>query len=363
MPALGIQLNRNKITHAGVALLFVLSSLLVLVRPISVSAAQITSRSLDISSSDGGATGVTYTFTFTVPSSTVLQSFQAEICTTASGSCTTPTGWTGASADLASQPTNYGDASGWTDASTATALKMAKTGNTAAPSGSQTVAFSGVTNPTADNGTFFARITTYSDDAYSTAVDSGVVAGSTAAQINFTASVDETLVFCTGTSGITNSSCTGATGSSVAFGTLSSSSAKTGTSQIGIGTNAPNGFAITVNGSTLTCGACSGSPTITANATPATYSVGTEQFGMNMVANTSPSSFGANPSGSGDSVPSADYDTDGEFTFVTGASIVSDVGDSEAFRLFTASYMAGIAANTEAGAYTATFTYIATATF
>lgn len=78
----------------------------------SAQAAQITARKLTLSSSAGAATSVTYTFNFTVPSSTVLKSFQAQICTTASGSCTTPSGWTGASADLASQPTNFGDASG-----------------------------------------------------------------------------------------------------------------------------------------------------------------------------------------------------------------------------------------------------------
>ncbi|MBP7807246.1 hypothetical protein KA047_01995, partial [Candidatus Saccharibacteria bacterium] len=47
-----------------------------------VSAAQITSRKVTLSNSAGAGTGVTYTFNFTVPSATVLQSMQAQICTT-----------------------------------------------------------------------------------------------------------------------------------------------------------------------------------------------------------------------------------------------------------------------------------------
>lgn len=321
-----------------------------------VSAAQITSRALEISDSDGAATGVTYTFTFTVPSGTVLQSMQAQVCTTASGSCTTPTGWTGASADLAAQPTNLGDASGWTDESTSTALRLKKTGNSAAPSGSQTVAFSGVTNPTSDNETFFARITTYSDDAYSTGVDTGVVASSTASAIDLTGVVSESLVFCAGTS-ITGTNCGTISGSTVDFGTFSSTAASTGTSVMAASTNGQGGYAITVNGATMT----SGANTITALTTQTASSNGTEQFGLNLKDNTTPN-VGAEASGTGSGAATANYGTADQFRFVTGDSVASAGGATDA-NAFTVSYLVNVGGATEAGTYTATMTYICTATF
>ncbi len=333
-------------------------SILISITPADVSAAQITSRKLTLSNSAGAGTGVTYTFNFTVPSATVLKSFQAEICTTASGACSTPSGWTGASSDLASQPTNYGDASGWTDASTTTALRMSKTANAAAPTGSQTVAFNGTVNPTAQNSTFFARITTYSDDAYTTAVDSGVVAASTAQQITVTASVDESLTFCSGTSGVTTSSCAGATGSTAALGTLDASSTKFSSSQLGVGTNGGTGYSITINGTTLT----SGGNTIDAmTGSSNTSTIGTEEFGVNLRDNATPN-VGADPDGSGSGTPTADYNDVDEFKFLTADSIASK-GSAELFRRYTVSYIANITTATEPGSYSATMTYICTATF
>src|SRR3989338_1483613 len=219
-----ISMRRTIERHVNLllGLVLVLPTFFVLLLPSTASAAQITSRKLTLSTSSAasGAATTTYTFNFTVPSATVLQSFEAEVCTTASGSCTTPTGFSNSSSTLSSQPTNLGDAAGWT-VSTVTAgkLRLKKTGNAAAPTGAQTVAFGNVQNPTTTNTTFYARIATYSDDAWATGVDTGVVAASTATAIDLTATVDETLTFCTGTSGITTSSCAGATGSSVNFGT------------------------------------------------------------------------------------------------------------------------------------------------
>lgn len=329
---------------------------LLIARTAPVNAAQITGRALEISDSDGGATSVTYTFTFTVPSSTVLQSFQAQICTTASGSCTTPTGFDASSADLASQPTNYGDASGWSDASTTGALRMTKTGNSAAPSSSQTVAFNGITNPSSDNETFFARITTYSDDAYTTGVDSGVAASSTASAIDLTALVAETLTFCSGTS-ITGTNCGTISGSSVDLGTLTASTTGSGTSVMAASTNGQGGYSITVNGATLT----SGANTITALATQTASSVGSEQFGINLKDNATPN-VGTDESGSGSGTSTANYGTADSFRFVTGDSVASASGASDG-NTFTVSYIANIGGATEAGTYTATMTYICTATF
>ena len=324
------------------------------------SAAQITARKLTLSSSSAASSNATtsYTFNFTLPSSTVLQSLSADICTTASGTCTTPTGFSNSSSTLSSQPTNLGDASGWTvNTATAGSLRLSKSGNTAAPSGSQTIVFGNVQNPTTANQTFYARITTYSAANWTSAVDTGVVAASTANQISITASIDESLTFCTGTSGITTSSCAGATGSTVALGTLSASATNSGLSQIGVGTNSQSGYVITVNGSTLT----SGANTITALSTQAASSTGTKQFGLNLRANSTPS-VGADPDGSGTATPSANYNTANQYRFVSGDTVASSAG-TDLFRRFQVSYIANIDVATAAGAYTTSLSYICTPTF
>lgn len=308
------------------------------------SAAQITAKKLTLGSSVPSAT-TTYAFQFTLPSSTVLQSFEAQICTTPSGTCTTPSGFSVSSATLTGQPTNLGDASGWT-VSTATAgsLRASKSGNSAAPTGTTSISFSNVVNPSAANSTFYARITTYSAANWTTAVDTGNVASSTAGQITVTASVEETLSF-------TLSAAT------VALGTLTSSTTGSGTSTMSASTNAAGGYAITVNGTTLT----SGANTITALASNGASSQGSSQFGLNLKANTVPS-VGSEVSGSGSGTAASNYNTADSFRFVSGETVASASAATNS-NTYTVSYIANIPGNQAAGSYSTALTYIATATF
>ena len=343
---------------------FLLASAQLLFVPQTANAAQITARKLTLSSSNpaGSNATTTYTLNFTVPSATVLQSLSATVCTTASGACTTPTGFANSSSTLSSQPTNLGDAAGWTvNTGTAGSLRISKAGNVAAPTGAQTVVFGNVQNPTTANQTFFARISTYSDASWTTAVDNGTVASSTATQITLSGTMDESLVFCAGTS-ITGQNCGTIAGSAVSLGTFSTTAASTGTSVMAASTNGVSGYSITVNGGTLTCATCSGSPTIAALASQTASSVGTAQFGANLRSNTSPSTFGADPSGTGTGTYTANYGTANQYRFVTGDSVASAAASTNA-NTFTASYIANVPGNQPAGTYTATMTYIATATF
>lgn len=309
-----------------------------------VSAAQMTSRKLTLGSSVASAS-TTYTLQFVLPSTTVLQSFQAQICTTASGACSTPAGFSNASSTLPSQPTNLGDASGWTvNTATSGTLRLSKSGNVAAPTGTTTVTFGNVTNPSATNSTFFARMTSYSDAAWTTAVDTGTVAASTAGQITVTASIDEALTF-------TLSSAT------VALGTLTTSTTGSGTSTMSASTNGTNGYAITVSGATLT----SGSNTIAALGSNAASTQGTSQFGMNLVANTTPS-VGSNVSGSGSGAAATNYNTTNSYRYVTGETVASASGSTNS-NTFTVSYIANISGVQQAGSYQTVLTYVATATF
>jgi hypothetical protein len=313
--------------------------------PNIASAAQITPRKVVIGSSVASAS-TTYAFTFTVPSSTVIQSVGFAACTTASGTCTPAAGFSSSSSTLTSQPTNLGDASGWT-VSTATTgqLRLSKSGNVAAPTGSQTVSFSNVTNPSATNSTFFMRITTYSDASWTTPIDTGVVAASTAGQITVTASVDETLTFTLMTA-------------AVALGSLTTSTTGTGVSTMTVGTNGSTGYSVGYSGNTLT----SGTNTITAMSSPSASTMNSKQFGINLMANTTPS-IGSAVTGTGSGTPQTGYATANTFKFNPAGDVVAAATAPTNTNVFTTSYIANIDASTAAGAYSTVLTYTATANF
>ncbi len=167
-----------------------------LLNTVQASAAQITNRKVVLGSSAPSAS-TTYAFTFTVPTATAIQSVDFAACTTPSGTCTPVPGFSSSASSLTAQPTNLGAASGWTvSTATSTSLRLSNGTNATAPTGSQTVGFSGVVNPSALNSTFFFRITTYSGSNWSTGpIDAGNVATSTAGVITVNATVDEALTF------------------------------------------------------------------------------------------------------------------------------------------------------------------------
>lgn len=315
-------------------------------------AAQLTGRSLTLGSS-AVSTSTTHKFDFVIPSTDSIGSIKFLYCTAASGTCTTPTGLTTTSATLDAQ-------SGETGFTVVNTTNGSPYITRTASAGNNTVSFTlgSITNPSTTNQTFYVRVSTYaSTDTTGSPVDSGTVAASTANQITVSASVDETLVFCTGTSGITSSSCAGATGTSVNLGTLTTSTTGSGTSQIGISTNGGSGYAVTVAGNTLT----SGSNTIAALATQTASSQGTSQFGINLKDNATPN-IGSEPAGAGTGTPTANYGTADQFRFVTGDAVASKASADD-FRLYTVSYIANISGSQPAGSYSTTLTYVGTATY
>ena len=146
--------------------------------------------------------------------------------------------------------------------------------------------------------------------------------------------------------------------SSLALGTLSSSAVVSGSHTMSLSTNASSGMVVTYSGLTLT----SGANTITACAAGCTSTTGTKQFGINAVANTTPT-IGAACSGTNPIAAAAtNYLTANSFRFVSGETIVSSTGSINSTTC-TVSYMTNISAVTAAGSYTTTLTYVATATF
>lgn len=322
-----------------------------------VAAAQITNRKITLGNSAPSPTTTSYTFNFTVPTTgTIIKSASFTACTTASGVCSPVAGFSNTGVTLA-QPVNLGNASGWTvDNTTAGSLRLNNSGNASLPTGNQTIIFNGVMNPSATNTTFYLRMVTYSDATYTTPVDSGVVVASTATQVQVSLAVDEALTFCTGTS-ITGTNCATAAGITVNLGTGSTTNTATGTSIIAASTNGSSGYSITVSGTTLT----SGSYTITALGSGAASAVGTSQFGLNLVSNTTPA-VGSAVSGSGTATAAPNYATANTFRYGTGESVASVTGAANA-NTFTVSYIANINGLTPAGNYTTNLTYVATPNF
>jgi hypothetical protein len=101
--------------------------------------------------------------------------------------------------------------------------------------------------------------------------------------------------------------------------------------------------------------------------TPTASSPGTEQFGMNLVANTSPITFGANPGQNPSSafsfgVAAAGYNTANLYKYVPGDTIASS-STSSGETDYTISYLYNIGVLTPGGTYSFNDVLVATATF
>lgn len=354
------QKNHSKRAILRAIVLAIAISVFPFVNMAQVNAAQITGRSVLLSTSVGDASGVTYTLTTAAlpTTGTAVKSVEVKFCDSLIGACIKPTGFSASSSTLASQPTGLGSASGWTvSAATAGSLRILNAANATMPSGAVAITWNSVHNPTATNTTFYGIITTYSDSAWTTVLDTGSVALSTATQIQVALTVNETLTFCTGTS-ITGQNCATASGSAVNLGAASTTATATGTSIIAASTNGSTGYSVTVAGATLT----SGANTITALSSGGASSMGSKQFGFNLAdANTTPV-VGAAKSGSGTATAPANYGTNNTFRFTSGDTVASASGSTNA-NTFTVGYIANIDGATPAGVYTSNLTYTATANF
>ena len=373
-------MKRQKLLSGLLAAAFFVSVIVLqlLAAPHHTSAAQISARSLTLQAgvTDGGSMAggvVNHFFSFTVPTTGNVGSIQFQYCTLAAGTCTTPTGLVTTAATMGTQT----GATGFTlDATTNGNGAPFLTRSAASISSGTALTYQllGVTNPTTPNQTFFVRITTYASiDTTGAVTDSGSVAASTTYQIFLTGTMPESLVFCTGATVGTTSTvpdCATATAGNVAFNQLfDPTTTATATSQMAASTNAGSGYAITVNGPTLT----SGLNTINAMATGASVK-GLSQFGLNLRANTvgasvpavgidvAPAANGTNYRGQAN----GGYGTVDSFTYTDGAQVADSAnggaGGTDA-QIFTVSYIVNVPGSQPAGTYTTTLTYICTPTY
>ncbi len=170
----------------------------------------------------------------------------------------------------------------------------------------------------------------------------------TSNQVDITATVPQSLTFSISDTTISFGTLT-AVSARYASGTASGDATEVEAHNIIVGTNASNGYTMTVGGTTLTFGANTVNAIGAANTASA---AGTEQFGLRMTAT------------GGSGTVAVPYAAAG-FAFDTAAfpdTIASATGSS-ANTTYSARYLANITASTEAGSYTGAVTYVATANF
>jgi hypothetical protein len=125
-----------------------------------------------------------------------------------------------------------------------------------------------------------------------------------------------------------------------------------------VGTNGSTGYSINYSGTTL----MSGTNPIVAMASDAASAQNSSQFGINLMANTTPA-IGTGVSGGGSGTPMANYGSANQFMFNTAGDTIAHATVPTNSNVFTTSYIANINAVQAAGFYSTILTYTATANF
>lgn len=144
------------------------------------------------------------------------------------------------------------------------------------------------------------------------------------------------------------------------FGEFSASTTATATATFSIANYTSYGYTVHIAGEPPKNGAETIDPmTVTAPST-----AGIDQFGLNLVANTSPASFGANPVyglfGVGDATPN--YGTSNEFRYVNGEAIAM-APKSSGVTTYTISYIVNVESLKRGGVYKSNQTIVVTGTY
>lgn len=156
----------------------------------------------------------------------------------------------------------------------------------------------------------------------------------------------------------------------VNLGTLDASTTKTGTANFRVRAYIDSGY--TVQTVSLTPKYTSGAQTsyLANMASQGSSTIGVEQFGINLKQNTSPASFGANPSPQPDGtfatgVAAAGYDTTNQYKYNAGDIIAQTPSGSSGWGQtnFTISYIANISLLTPAGNYSTIHDLVVVATY
>ena len=366
------------------------------------SAAEITERSVELSSSSASATAQTVSYTVNFTATQAAGAFVVDFCDSASGpvaghACDAPTGFDASHATIGS--TDDGGAATAVGSTTTPSNSTVVVTDTITQGHQVSVELKNITNPTSA-GTIYARIATYDTasnaQGYSaTGVlnstgyeDSGSVAIAITSDLNVSGEVQESLLFCQSSDPITEPSCgdahalkpvhlgtqvgTGDNTSYVLGTTVSSSQIYTQ-----ISTNAVNGAVVRLKSDAAGCGGLYNTSVATRDAAhcyikPGAVANDSALFGLKLgtEANDSEATThgvvqAANGSAYTDSAYSLNY-VAGDATGVTspyGDPVLDTNGapaDSQTMPLY---FGAAVTNETPAGNYSADLSLIATGTF
>jgi hypothetical protein len=347
---------------------------------------QLTGRSVTLGSTK--LTDNTADFQWHSAVNATIRAVRIQLCTTPikSSPCVTPAGSSMSSTTLTSTGGQLGGGWSYTVNSNQDVLLTNATGAAVTIGSQQTVALDGFVNPSF-YGTFYFRITTYSDvsggPGYS--LEYGAVATSTAKSITTTADVGETLVFrvanavsvdCTSQTDVADPNDTTEDLVTLSPSPLSLTVPGIGIAQFCASSNAQNGYVISYHDEALggptkgfwdgahEFGTLPSSPNGSGTFTQFTSTPGTEQFGFNLRNN---GTFGADPDGAGlvADLINPDYATVARFSYNdTGASVpLAQKTSPNIAARYTISYVANIAPLTPGGTYSAHQVFVIVATY
>ncbi len=218
--------------------------------------------------------------------------------------------------------------------------------------------FDNIINPTDTSQSFSVRLKSLaSTDGTGALIDFGSVKGQVTSGIVIETQVPPMLVYCFAQE--VNDNCAGTNDTFFTdMGSLDSKSTLTAQSEMAVGTNASAGFAITVHGTPMSAA----TNVIDAPSTPTLSTQGKNQFGINLVENTSPV-IGKNAEGEyANAVASPNYGVPNKYMYVPG-DVVAFSPNVSLMKKFTVSYIVNVSPNLRAGVYTTTLTFIASGRF
>ncbi len=343
--------HHHHVISEGILFFFV--ALIVLTNPASA-AMRFQARSLYINNIEPGAT-TSYTVGFRYMSPPAIASVDMLFCMDPIPyhTCVTPPGLNVSNAVLTSQTGE--DGFSILTKSTNHIVLTRPPGTVTTTDSSYT--FDNIVNPTTTQS-FAIRLRSHTtSNATGPQVDFGSVMGQITNGIVIQTQVPPMLIFCVAEE--VSENCTDTNENYYTdMGELNPRQTLTAQSQMAVGTNASGGFVVTANGTPMSAG----TNVIDSLATPTESKPGSNQFGINLVANSSPA-IGVDPEGTwANATPSLSYGTPNKYKFVTG-DIVASSPNVSLMKKFTVSYIVNSNEQLRAGVYTTTITYIASGQF
>lgn len=328
--------------------------------PQVVTSATLTNGSILLSDSRPSATSVTYTLTHSNVTTSTIRCIRVQFSDAATGG-SKPAGMNITSAAL-SGSSNYVPTPGsWSVSNNNTTGVVSITnssGETPASSSNRTVILTGITNGSSAATTYYVQFETFTNtDCATGPVDNAVTAFIYTNGQTMSATVDPTLSFsvnsvASGQSVNGSTTTAGSTSTTLPLGTLSVSANRVVAQDLTIGTNAQNGYTVTV---AYTGAMSNGSHNLAnhtgTNSSPTAFSAaGTEAVGYT----TNDFSLGTG---------TANRFQGGNWAALSTTPAEIAYHGSAVSETVRAGFQAGISATTPAGAYTTTVIYTATATY